>query len=86
VRADALVAGGRASEVKAGGAHELLLQAAERSLRSAKFAAACEGSRFEVVFIFKIEGEETAVYDLGTVTFSWPNQFAVTVRPPKPQP
>jgi hypothetical protein len=86
VHAHTTIVGRSATDVKVDGAHPILQEAVVKSLKGARFSASCDHVGIELIFIFKIEGEQTGMYDMGVVTFRWPNEFAITVRPPTPQP
>jgi hypothetical protein len=68
------------------GAHQILQSSVEKSLSNSHFSSDCGSKSIDLLFIFKIEGNQTATYDSGVVRFQWPNAFTISVRPPIPQP
>jgi hypothetical protein len=86
VHVHAMIVHRSATQITVDGAHPILRTAVETSLSNSEFSSSCDKRGIDLVFIFRIEGSQTATHDTGTVKFGWPNEFTISVRPPIPQP
>lgn len=68
---------GRVEEVKVNGSEELLNEAVQKSLSSARFKPDCNGRRLELEFVFELENDSHRNYDPGRVIFRSPASFVI---------
>jgi Gram-negative bacterial TonB protein C-terminal len=68
------------------GAHRLLVPAVEKSVRASKFSKTCGGKSVRLVFNFVLAEELDPDKLPQRVSFSYPNQFSISVPPRMLQP